>query len=208
MVTENELLEVCVSVPVNVADPFAENVPACSGTKLTFTSSVCPPGKLERLQVSVPPELPAETPLQVPWLVEASTNWKVEGNGNVKTTFDTAVLPVLFLICQVKVSPVPTLGPPFCAEPFTSISALTPAGVPPPPPPVVGVVTFVVELATLFPPTVSMTRFPDASLNCTEAVFVMDVLPVTTVTVTRALAPAFRPPRLQVKTAPVCVHTP
>ena len=66
MVTENELLEIFVSVPPKVAEPVVENVPACSGTKLTVTISVWPPGRLARLQVSVPPNVFAGIPPQVP----------------------------------------------------------------------------------------------------------------------------------------------
>lgn len=176
------MLEIFVSVPPNVAEPVLENTPATVGTKLMFTSKVWPPGKLARLHVSVPPKEPEETPPHVPWLAAAEMNWKLCGSGKVNDTFGAAVLPVLFLICQVKVSPVLTLGPPFCAEPLTWISALT--APPPPTPPTVGVVTFVVELATLFAARVSMSKLPSASLNCTEAVFVRAVLPDTTVTVT------------------------
>src|SRR5215467_2980807 len=161
------------------------------------TNSVWPPGRLARLQVSVPPNEPAGTPPQVPWLAAAETNWKLEGSGRENVTFGAAVFPVLFLICQVNVSPVPTLGPPFWAEPFTWMSALT-APPPPPPPPTVGVVILVVELATLFATVVSLTRLPEPSRNCTEAVLVMDVVPAITVTFTLATAPAVIAPKLQV----------
>lgn len=207
MVTVNELLEIFVSVPPKVAEPVVENVPACSGTKFNVTSKVWPPGRLAKLQVRVPPNEPDATPPQVPWLPAAEINWKLGGSGNVKTTFGAGVLPVLFLICQVNVSPVPWLGPPLLAEPFTSISALTPP-VPPPPPPPVGTETLVVELARLFPGLVSLMRFPNPSLNWTDAVFVIDALPETTVTLMVACAPAASAPRLQVKTAPVCVQIP
>lgn len=203
----NELLEIFVSVPPNVAEPVVENTPACRGTKFTVTSRVWPPGRLARLQVSVPPSEPVATPPHVPWLAAAETNWKFVGSGKVNATFGAAVLPVLFLICQVKVSPVLTLGPPFCAEPLTWISALT-VPPPPPPPPTVGVVTLVVELATLFMAEVSLSKLPSPSLNCTDAVFVSDVVPAMTVTVTLELAPAFIAPSVQVKTAPVREHTP
>lgn len=119
MVTVNELFAGFVSEPPNVAEPVVEKVPACSGTKFTVTISVWPPGKLERLQVSVPPRSPEFIPPHVPWLGLAETNWKFDGIGMVKTTFETGVLPVLFLICQVKVSPVPEFGPPLRAEPVT-----------------------------------------------------------------------------------------
>ena len=208
MVTVNELLEIFVSVPPKVAEPVVENIPACCGTKFTVTSRVWPPGRLARLQVSVPPNEPDATPPHEPWLAAAETNWKLVGSGRLNATFGAAVLPVLFLICQVKASPVLTLGPPFCAEPFTWISALT---VPPPPPPTpttVGVVTFVVELATLFAAKVSLSKLPSASLNCTDAVFVSAVLAAATVTLMLALAPAFIAPSVQVKTAPMREHTP
>ena len=208
MVTVNELLEVFVSVPPKVADPVVENVPACKGMKSTVTIRVWPPGRLARLQVSVPPIALAATPPQVPWLAEASTNWKFGGIGSVKTTFGAGVLPVLFLICQVNVSPVPWFGPPLRAEPTTWISALTPAPVPPPPPPVMGVVTLVEELAKLFPGLVSLMRFPNPSLNWIDAVFVIDVLPETTVTLIVAWAPAASAPSVQLKTDPVCVQIP
>ena len=103
----NKLLEIFVSVPPKVAEPVVENTPACSGTKFTVTNRVWPPGKLAKLQVRVPPNEPDGTPPHMPWLAAAETNWKLGGSGNVKTTFGAAVLPVLFLICQVKVSPVP-----------------------------------------------------------------------------------------------------
>ena len=107
IVTVNELLEIFVSVPPKVAEPVVENTPACSGTKFTVTSSVWPPGKLAKLQVRVPPNEPGATPPQVPWLPAAETNWKPVGSGKLNATFGAAVLPVLFLICQVNVSPVP-----------------------------------------------------------------------------------------------------
>ena|SRR5215831_17033025 len=66
MVTVNELLEMFVSVPPNVAEPVVENVPACSGTKLTVTIKVWPPGRLARLQVRVPPNVFAGIPPHVP----------------------------------------------------------------------------------------------------------------------------------------------
>src|SRR5262249_19189045 len=66
----------------------------------------------------------------------------------------------------------------------------------------------VVELATLFVPTVSLIRLPNASRNCTEAVFVKEVVPASTVALIVARAPAGIAPRLQVNTAPVCVHMP
>jgi len=203
MVTVNELLEIFVSVPPKVAEPVLENIPACVGTKLTDTSHVWPPGKLARLQVSVPPSDPGATPPHVPTLAAPEVNWKLAGNCNVNTTFEAVEFPVEFLICHVKVSPVPWFGPPFWAEPFTWRSALTPP-VPPTPPAVVGgVVMLVVELATLFAATVSTSRLPDASRSCTEAVLVMAVAPAITVTVTLALLPLTIPPRLHVKTAPV-----
>ena len=58
MVTVNELLAVFVSVPPNVAEPVVEKVPAVVGTKFTVTIRVWPPGRLGRLQVSVPPSSP------------------------------------------------------------------------------------------------------------------------------------------------------
>ena len=208
MVTVKELLLVFVSVPPKVAEPVVEMVPACNGTKFTVTTMVWPPGKLARLQVSVPPIALVAIPPQVPWLALAETNWKLGGSGSVKTTFGAGVLPVLSLICQVKVSPVPWFGPPLRAEPFTSMSALTPAGVPPPPPPPVTTVTFVVELAMLLAGVVSMRRLFEASLNCTEAEFVSAVVEDTTVTLTVASDPAFIAPRLQLNTLPVCVQIP
>src|SRR5215472_15850113 len=117
MVTVNELLEIFVSVPPKVAEPVLENIPACVGTKLTDTSHVWPPGKLARLQVSVPPKLRDGTPPHVPTLADPEVNWKLGGSCNVNATFEAVALPVLFLICQVKVSPVPWFGPPFWAEP-------------------------------------------------------------------------------------------
>src|SRR5215472_7644079 len=209
MVTVNELLEMFVSLPLKLPEPVAEKTPACVGTKLTDTSHVWPPGRLSRLQVSVPPKLPAGTPPHVPTLAVPDVNWKLAGSCSVNTTFEAVALPVLFLICQVKVSPVPWFGPPFWAEPFTSRSALPPP-VPPPTPttPTTGGLMLVVELATLFPPTVSTIRLPDASRNWTEAVFVTAVAPAIMVNVTLALLPESIPPRLQLKFAPVCVHTP
>src|SRR5262249_20243860 len=44
--------------------------------------------------------------------------------------------------------------------------------------------------------------------NWTEAVLVIAVVPDDTVTVTVACAPALNAPSVQVKTVPVCVHTP
>jgi hypothetical protein len=216
MVTVNELLEVLVSVPPKVAEPVVEMSPVCSGTKFTVTTMVWPPGRLAKLHVRVPPTALVAIPPHVPWLALAETNWKLGGSGSVKATFGAGVLPVLFLICQVKVSPVPWFGPPLRAEPLTSISALTPpvvVVVPPPPPPptgtgAVGTVTLVVELAILFAAEVSINKLPAASRSCTAAVLVMAVAPERTVTLTVACAPAFSAPRLQVKTAPVCVQTP
>lgn len=202
----NELLEIFVSVPPKVAEPVVENTPACSGTKFTVTSRVWPPGRLARLQVRVPPNEPCATPPQVPWLPAAESNWKLEGRGSVKTTFCAVALPVLFLICQVKVSPVPWFGPPLRAEPTTCISALAP---PPVPPPItIGVVTLVVELARLFPTARSGMILPRASFSWTAAVFVIAVFPATTVTVTLACAPASNAPKVQLKLVPVCVQTP
>src|SRR5215472_2145954 len=153
MVTVNELLEMFVSLPLKLPEPVAEKTPACVGTKLTDTSHVWPPGRLSRLQVSVPPKLPAGTPPHVPTLAAPEVNWKLGGSCSVNTTFEAVALPVLFLICQVKVSPVPWFGPPFWAEPLTSRSALTPPVVPPPTL-TTGVLTLVVELAKLFAATV------------------------------------------------------
>lgn len=207
-------MEVFVSVPPKVAEPVVETSPVCNGTKFTVTTMVWPPGRLARLQVRVPPIALVATPPQVPWLALAETNWKLGGSGSVKATFGTGVLPVLFLICQVKVSPVPWFGPPLRAEPLTSISALTPpvVVVPPPPPPTgtgaVGTVMLVVELATLFTAEVSINKLPAASRSCTAAVLVRAVVPERTVTLIVACAPAFNAPRLQVKTAPVWVQTP
>lgn len=164
MVTVNELLEMFVSVPPKLDDPVAEKTPACVGTKLTETSHVWPPGRLARLQVSVPPKLPDGTPPHVPTLAVPELNWKLGGSCSVNTTFDAVALPVLFLICQVKVSPVPWFGPPFWAEPFTSRSALAPP-VPPPPTPTTGALMLVVELAKLFAATGSISRLPDVSRN-------------------------------------------
>ena len=186
IVTVNELLEIFVSVPPKVAEPVVENTPACSGTKFTVTSRVWPPGRLARLQVRVPPNEPGVIPPQVPWLPAAESNWKLAGRGSVKTTFCAVALPVLFLICQVNVSPVLMLGPPFCAEPLTWISALTVPPPPPPPPTGTGVVTLVVELAKLFPTARSGMILPSASFNWTAAVLVIVVFPATTVTVTLA----------------------
>ena len=113
------MLLLLVSVPPNVAEPVVEIVPTCNGTKFTVTIMVCPPGKLARLQVSVPPIAFVATPPQVPWLALAETNWKLGGSGRVNTTFGAGVLPVLSLICQVNVSVVPAFGPPLRAEPVT-----------------------------------------------------------------------------------------
>lgn len=164
MVTVNELLEIFVSLPLKLDDPVAEKTPACVGTKLTDTNHVCPPGKLARLQVSVPPNDPGVTPLHVPTLAAPEVNWKLGGSCSVNTTFEAVVLPLLFLICQVKVSPVPWFGPPFWAEPFTSRSALAPPVVPPPTP-TTGALMLVVELAKLFAATGSISRLPDISRN-------------------------------------------
>lgn len=40
IVTVNELLEICESVPLMVAEPVAEIEPPCSGTKFTVTIQV------------------------------------------------------------------------------------------------------------------------------------------------------------------------
>src|SRR5690348_10211630 len=66
----------------------------------------------------------------------------------------------------------------------------------------------VVELATLFAPTVSFSRFPAASRNCTDAVFVIAEFPATTVTRTMACAPAASAPILQVNRLAAFVQTP
>ena len=66
MVTVKELLLLLVSVPTNVAEPVVEMVPACNGTKFTVTTMVCPPGRLARLQVSVPPMALVAIPPQLP----------------------------------------------------------------------------------------------------------------------------------------------
>src|ERR1041385_9500756 len=85
MVTLNELLEIFVSVPPKVAEPVLENIPACVGTKLTVTIQVWPPGKLARLQVSVPPNDPGVAPPHVPTLADPEVNWKLGGSGSVNT---------------------------------------------------------------------------------------------------------------------------
>lgn len=66
MVTVNELLEVFVSVPPKVAEPVVEISPVCNGTKFTVTIMVCPPGRLARLHVRVPPNELAAIPPHVP----------------------------------------------------------------------------------------------------------------------------------------------
>ena len=60
------MLVMFVSVPPKLAAPVVENVPACKGTKSTVTIKVWPPGRLARLQVSVPPIEFAGIPPHVP----------------------------------------------------------------------------------------------------------------------------------------------
>lgn len=101
MVTENELLAVFESVPLNVADPVVGIVPAIVVVILMVTTIVCPTGKLAVLQVTIPPAVPGAGAEQVPpALAVTEPNLKDEGRVVENTTpFATWLLP--FLICQV-----------------------------------------------------------------------------------------------------------
>ena len=69
--------------------------------------------------------------------------------------------------------------------------------------------TAVVALARLFVRLGSLfTMLPLASLSCTEAVLVMAVVPIATVSLIVAVAPATIPPRLQLRMLPVRTQTP
>lgn len=62
--TVNVLFDGLVSVPLNVADPVADNVPACIAVKPTVTVSVAPPAKSPREHLRVPPDWPGVIPVQ------------------------------------------------------------------------------------------------------------------------------------------------
>ncbi len=113
MVTVDELFAGFVSVPVNVAEPVVGKDPAVGPTlKFTVTIEVAPPATVPRLQVMAFPTLLQPVPV-----TELSV--KLDGSVDVNTTQLAAVVPRLFLICHVRVSPEFTAGPPFCADPIT-----------------------------------------------------------------------------------------
>jgi hypothetical protein len=114
-----------------------------------------------------------------------------DGSVTSNVTFGAFTLPVLFLVCQVKRTLLPTAGPPLLEEPVVWISALT--WLPPPE------LMLVVELALLSAELVSVTT---GSLKVAVAVFVIAVVPAATVTFTVALLPASMPPSVQLKLLP------
>lgn len=99
MFTVNELFAGLVSVPLNVAEPVVEIVPACATVTETVTVIACPLPRLGAVQVTVP-ELPSAGPVQVPTLENTPTNCNPGGSTLVNTTL-LAVWFCAFRICQL-----------------------------------------------------------------------------------------------------------
>ena len=192
MVTLVELFAGFVSVPEKVAEPVeVKPLPATVGVAITVTIAVWPPLIVPTLHVIVVPEAVHE-----PSDVVAELIWKLAGTVSLKTTPGALTVPRLSLICQVKVTFEPTVGLPLFEEPVTWTSVVTFVPLE---------LMVVAELAVLLAEFVSATGFPSASCAETEALF--ETEPVTelesnTETVTDALEPAFRAPRLQLKLSP------
>src|SRR5579872_5914355 len=122
MVTPNVLFPRLVSVPLKAPVPVTETVVTTGTDTFTVTTIVWPTARLAALQVMVPPE-PCAGPLQAACGELTEMNGRVDGRVVAKTTsLATWLLP--FLICQVKASVPPWVGPPFCAEPTTWISVV------------------------------------------------------------------------------------
>src|SRR4249919_4161300 len=117
------------------------------------------------------------------------------GRVTSNVTFGAVTLPVLFLVCQVNSTLLPTAGPPLLEDPVVWMSALT---CEPPPE-----FTFVVALAVLLAVFGSVVfTLPSKSRNVMVAESVMLEVPIATVTFTVALAPACIPPSVQLKLLP------
>src|SRR5262249_6000314 len=130
---------------------------------------------------------------QPPWLVLKLPGTRLNDAGRVTSnvTFGAFTLPVLFLVCHVNSTLLPTAGPPLLEEPVVWMSALT--WLPPPE------LMLVVELAELFAVLMSVTT---GSLRVAVAELVIELVPAATVTFTVAVLPATMPPSVQLKLVP------
>src|SRR5690348_12133360 len=128
------------------------------GMKFTTTVMVWPTGRDAVLQVIKPPAAPGAGRVQIPpALALAEVNCRLLARVVAKTTpLAPWLLP--FLICQVYVSDVPCVGPPFCAAPVTWISVMLD-----------GRFTVVVKEAELFAGVGSVRTLPAVSSAAAEA---------------------------------------
>jgi len=99
IVTENVLLGVLVSVPLNDACPVELKMPGPGTLTLIVTIMVCPAATEAALQVMVP-VAPTGGPVQDPAEVETELKGNPAGNVAVKITAFAGAF-CAFLICQV-----------------------------------------------------------------------------------------------------------
>ena len=93
MFTVNALFPGLVSVPLKLAEPVFAIEPVCFTVTLMLTTMVWPPGRVAVVHVTLPPSEPGAGPVQLPILLLAEPNCRLDGSVFVKTTFGALTDP-------------------------------------------------------------------------------------------------------------------